>query len=139
EDHLDLLAKQRGEHIYQHDLILLGLGKDGHIASLFPDTAGLDETTRRVIANFVPKFNSWRLTFTFSLINHARQICFLVNAMEKGNVIERVLRGDPQLPASRVTPATGDVTWILSLLPGMLRLIGCGAIPQPPSRAGVRR
>ena len=117
EDHLDLLAKQRGEHIYQHDLILLGLGDDGHIASLFPDTVGLDETTRRVIANFVPKFNSWRLTFTFPLINHARQICFLVNAMEKANVIERVLRGDPQLPASRVTPATGDVTWILSLLP----------------------
>jgi len=117
EDHLDLLAKQRGEHIYQHDLILLGLGDDGHIASLFPDTVGLDETTRRVIANFVPKFNSWRLTFTFPLINHARQICFLVNAMEKGNVIKRVLRGDPQLPASRVTPATGDVTWILSLLP----------------------
>ena len=117
EDHLDLLAKQRGEHIYQHDLILLGLGDDGHIASLFPDTVGLDETTRRVIANFVPKFNSWRLTFTFPLINHARQICFLVNAMEKGNVIERVLRGDPQLPASRVKPATGDVTWILSLLP----------------------
>lgn len=117
EDHLDLLAKQRGEHIYQHDLILLGLGDDGHIASLFPDTAGLDETTRRVIANFVPKFNSWRLTFTFPLINHARQICFLVNAMEKANVIDRVLRGDPQLPASRVTPVTGDVTWILSLLP----------------------
>ena len=69
EDHLDLLAKQRGEHIYQHDLILLGLGDDGHIASLFPDTVGLDETTRRVIANFVPKFNSWRLTFTFPLIN----------------------------------------------------------------------
>jgi 6-phosphogluconolactonase len=117
EDRLDLLAKQRGEHIYQHDLILLGLGEDGHLASLFPDTAGLDETTRRVIANFVPKFNSWRLTFTFPLINHARQICFLVNAMEKANVIERVLPGDPQLPASRVTPATGDVTWILSLLP----------------------
>jgi 6-phosphogluconolactonase len=117
EDHLDLLAKQRGEHIYQHDLILLGLGDDGHTASLFPGTVGLEETTRRVIANFVPKFNSWRLTFTFPLINHARQICFLVNAMEKANVIERVLRGDPQLPASRVTPATGDVTWILSLLP----------------------
>jgi 6-phosphogluconolactonase len=113
EDHLDLLAKQRGEHIYQHDLILLGLGDDGHIASLFPDTAGLDETTRQVIANFVPKFNSWRLTFTLPLINHARQICFLVNAMEKANVIDRVLRGDPQLPASRVKATTGHVIWML--------------------------
>jgi len=113
EDHLDLLAKQRGEHVYQHDLILLGLGDDGHIASLFPGTAGLEETTRRVTANFVPKFNSWRLTFTFLVINHARQICFLVDAAKKADLIERVLRGDPQLPASRVKAAAGDVTWIL--------------------------
>src|SRR6266705_2441179 len=113
EDHLDLLAKQRGEHIYQHDLILLGLGDDGHTASLFPDTVGLEETTRRVIANFVPKFNSWRLTLTFPLINHARQICFLVNATKNADLIDRVLRGDPQLPASRVEAVAGNVTWIL--------------------------
>ena len=113
EDLLDLLATQRGEHIYRHDLILLGLGGDGHTASLFPDTAGLEETKRRVIANFVPKFNSWRLTFTFPLINHARQICFLVNATKNADLIDRVLRGDPQLPASRVEATAGDVTWIL--------------------------
>jgi len=113
EDFLDLLATQRGEHIYRHDLILLGLGGDGHTASLFPDTAGLEETRRRVIANFVPKFSSWRLTFTFPLINHARQICFLVNATKNADLIDRVLRGDPQLPASRVEATAGDVTWIL--------------------------
>jgi len=115
EDLLDLSAKQRGEHIYRHDLILLGLGGDGHTASLFPDTAGLDETRRRVIANFVPKLSSWRLTFTFPLINHARQICFLVNATKNADLVERVLRGDPQLPASRVVPTAGNVTWILGL------------------------
>jgi len=113
EDLLDLWATQRGENIYQHDLILLGLGGDGHTASLFPDTAGLEETRRRVIANFVPKFSSWRLTFTFPLINHARQICFLVNATKNADLIDRVLRGDPQLPASRVEATAGDVTWIL--------------------------
>ena len=113
EDLLDLSAAQRGEHIYRHDLILLGLGDDGHTASLFPDTAGLEETSRRVIANFVPKFNSWRLTFTFPLINHARQICFLVNATKNADLIDRVLRGDPQLPASRVEAVAGNVTWIL--------------------------
>jgi 6-phosphogluconolactonase len=113
EELLDLLATQRGEHIYRHDLILLGLGGDGHTASLFPDTAGLEETRRRVIANFVPKFNSWRLTFTFPLINHARQICFLVNATKNADLIDRVLRGDPLLPASRVEATAGDVTWIL--------------------------
>ena len=113
ENQLDLLAAQRGEDIYRHDLILLGLGDDGHTASLFPGTAGLEETTRRVIANFVPKFSSWRLTFTFPLINHARQVCFLVNATKSAELIERVLRGDPQLPATRVEPIAGDVTWIL--------------------------
>ncbi|PYI54084.1 MAG: 6-phosphogluconolactonase [Verrucomicrobia bacterium] len=115
EDLLDLSAKQRGEHIYRHDLILLGLGGDGHTASLFPDTAGLDETRRRVIANFVPKLSSWRLTFTFPLINHAHQICFLVNATKNADLVERVLRGDLQLPASRVVPTVGNVTWILGL------------------------
>src|SRR4029450_12956362 len=115
EDQLDLLAKRCGEHTYRHDLILLGLGGDGHTPSLFPGTAGLEETTRRVIANFVPGLNSWRLTFTFSLINYARQICFLVNATKNAELIERILRGDPQLPASRVAPTVGNVTWILGL------------------------
>jgi 6-phosphogluconolactonase len=113
EDHLDVLATQCGELIYQHDLILLGLGEDGHTASLFPGTAGVEETTRRVIANFVPKFNSWRLTFTFPLINHARHICFLVDATKHKDLIERVIDGDPKFPASRVNPSAGGLTWIL--------------------------
>jgi 6-phosphogluconolactonase len=113
EEQLDVLATQRGEPIYRHDLILLGLGEDGHTASLFPGTAGVEETTRRVIANFVPRFNSWRLTFTFPLINHARHICFLVNATKHKDLIERVIDGDPSFPASRVSPSAGGLTWIL--------------------------
>jgi len=113
QDQLDLLATQRGEPIYQHDLILLGLGDDGHTASLFPGTAALDETIRRVVANFVPKLHAWRLTFTLPLINHARHVCFLVGAAKNTNLIERVLESDPQYPASRVNPSTGDVTWII--------------------------
>ena len=115
EEQLDVLAAQRGEPIYRHDLILLGLGEDGHTASLFPGTAGVEETTRRVIANFVPKFNSWRLTFTFPLINHARHICFLVAATKHKDLIERVIDGDPNFPASRVNPSAGGLTWILGL------------------------
>jgi 6-phosphogluconolactonase len=114
EEHLDVLATQRGEPIYRHDLILLGLGEDGHTASLFPGTAGVEETTRRVIANFVPKFDSWRLTFTFPLINHARQICFLVDATKHKDLIERVIDGDPSFPASRVSPTAGGLRWILA-------------------------
>jgi 6-phosphogluconolactonase len=113
EDHLEVLAIQRGEPIYRHDLILLGLGEDGHTASLFPGTFGVEETTRRVIANFVPKFNSWRLTFTFPLINHAQHICFLVDATKHEDLIEHVIDGDPSFPASRVNPSAGGLTWIL--------------------------
>jgi 6-phosphogluconolactonase len=113
QDQLDLMATQRGEPIYRHDLILLGLGDDGHTASLFPGTVALDETIRRVVANFVPKLDAWRLTFTFSLINHARPVCFLIGAAKKADLIERVLEGDREFPATRVNPSAGDVTWII--------------------------
>ncbi len=113
QDQLDLLATQRGEPIYRHDVILLGLGDDGHTASLFPGTVALDETTRRVVANFVPKLNAWRLTFTLPLINRARRVCFLVGAAKNADLIKRVLEGDLQFPASRVNPSAGDVTWII--------------------------
>ena len=113
QDHLDAIATEGGEPIYRHDLILLGLGDDGHTASLFPGTAALDETIRRVMANFVPKFNTWRLTFTFPLINAARHILFLVGASKNPALIERVLQGDSQYPAARVNPSAGDVTWMI--------------------------
>jgi 6-phosphogluconolactonase len=113
EDHLDLLARQGSEPIYRHDLILLGLGDDGHTASLFPGTAALEETTRRVVANFVPKFNTWRLTFTLPLINQTRQILFLVGAAKNPGLIERVLEGDQQFPSARVDPSAGEITWMI--------------------------
>ena len=113
EDQLNAIAIESGERIYRHDLILLGLGDDGHTASLFPRTAGLEETRRLVVANFVPKLNAWRLTFTFPLINHARHILFLVGASKTPQLIERVLAGDQQLPAARVHPSAGEVTWMI--------------------------
>src|SRR5436190_17317489 len=113
EDHLHLIATERGEPIYRHDLILLGLGDDGHTASLFPGTAALDEMTRRVMANFVPKFNAWRLTFTFPLLNAARRILFLVGAKKNPALIEHVLQGDSQYPAARVNPSAGEVMWMI--------------------------
>ena len=113
EDQLNLLATQRGESIYRHDLLLLGLGDDGHTASLFPGTAALAEQTRKVVANFVPKFNAWRLTMTLPMINQARHVCFLVNSNKHAALIERVLAGDHSFPASQVKPANGELTWIL--------------------------
>jgi 6-phosphogluconolactonase len=114
EAQLDGIAAQRGEPIYRDDLILLGLGPDGHTASLFPGTAAMEETARRVVANFVPKFDAWRLTFTFPLINQARHVLFLVGASKNPELIERVLAGDQQFPAARVNPSAGDVTWMIA-------------------------
>ena len=113
QDHLNRMASQRSEPIYRHDLILLGLGDDGHTASLFPGTAALEETIRLVVANFVPKLNAWRLTFTFPLINRARHILFLVGATKNPGLIQRVLDGDRELPAARVDPSVGEVTWMI--------------------------
>ena len=114
QDQLNAIASGRGESIYQHDLILLGLGDDGHTASLFPGTAALEDMTRQVVANFVSKLNAWRLTFTFPLINHARHILFLVGASKNPELIERVLMGDRQFPAARVNPSAGEATWIIA-------------------------
>jgi 6-phosphogluconolactonase len=113
QDDVDLLARQRGEQIYRHDLILLGLGDDGHTASLFPETAALNEMNQRVVANFVAKLNAWRLTFTFPLINHARHVCFLINARKNQKLIDAVIAGDQQYPAARVNPTSRKLTWIL--------------------------
>ena len=113
EAQLDVLAAKRGEKIYEHDLILLGLGDDGHTASLFPGTEALSETERRVMANYVPKFNSWRLTFTFPLIFAAQTVCFLIGANKDPKLIERIFSGDSALPAARVDQNAKSVTWII--------------------------
>jgi 6-phosphogluconolactonase len=113
EGQLDVLAAKRGEKIYEHDLILLGLGDDGHTASLFPGTEALSETERRVMANHVPKLNSWRLTFTFPLIFAARTVCFLIGANKDPKLIERVFSGDRALPAARVDQNATSVTWTI--------------------------
>jgi 6-phosphogluconolactonase len=114
EAELDRRAEQRQETIFQHDLILLGVGDDGHTASLFPGTVALEETRRKVVANFVPKFDAWRLTMTFPIINQARCVCFFVNAAKNPELISRVIAGDQQYPAARVKPTSGDVCARLS-------------------------
>ncbi|GAC1462799.1 MAG: 6-phosphogluconolactonase [Chloroflexota bacterium] len=95
------------------DLILLGLGPDGHTASLFPGTSALAENNALVVANFVESMDSWRITFTYPLINGARRVCFLVQGHDKAERVRQVLAGDPDLPASHVRPVDGRLFWLI--------------------------
>ena len=100
----------------QFDLILLGMGPDGHTASLFPGTAGLKEKSRLVIANWVEKLKTYRLSFTLPVINAARSVAFLVSGTDKAPVLKAVLEGnDPgeQYPAKLVQPKDGKLIWFL--------------------------
>ena len=95
------------------DLILLGLGPDGHTASLFPGSAALAETTRLVMANWVEKFKTFRITFTYPVLNSAASVMFLVSGADKSAAVRDVLKGKGDLPAGRVRPENGRVMWLL--------------------------
>lgn len=97
------------------DLILLGMGPDGHTASLFPETAALQERHRLVVANWAALLESHRITMTLPLINQARAVMFLVSGQEKAAVLRRVLQGDGAelLPARLVQPINGRLLWML--------------------------
>jgi len=96
------------------DLIFLGLGDCGHTASLFPESAALTETTRLVVANWVARFNSYRMTFTYPLLNHAAEVLFLVSGMGKSGILRDVLKpsGSMSYPAQSVRPTSGRLLWI---------------------------
>jgi len=99
------------------DLILLGMGGDGHVASLFPETEALDEQDKLVTAYFVPVLGRWRMTFTFGLINAARNVVFLVTGGDKAEAVATLLADDTsargRLPAARVCPTHGKLSLVL--------------------------
>ena len=98
------------------DLILLGLGEDGHTASLFPGLAAVRETERWVVAEYVARASMWRVTLTPVLINAAAEVVFLVTGREKAAILRRVLDGPYQpgaLPAQVVAPRGGQLRWLV--------------------------
>ncbi len=100
----------------QFDLILLGMGGDGHTASLFPYTTALNETEKIAVANYVEKLQTTRLTLTFPTIKNARNIIFLVAGEEKAETLRDVLEGefDPdRLPSQNIRPTNGNLFWLI--------------------------
>lgn len=125
-----------GAEIPRFDLVQLGMGPDGHTASLFPHTEALNEMSRLVVANHVPQMNSWRITLTWPVINHARSVFFLIGG-DKAAVLKEVLTGRKdveRLPSQLIRPASGILTLILeksaaSLLPATDD-DGCGVLER---------
>jgi 6-phosphogluconolactonase len=108
--------KLEGAETPTFDLILLGLGPDGHTASLFPHTEGLDEMARICIANHVAQKDTWRLTLTWPVITQGREVAFLMEGEAKAGIVRTVFTGayDPlTYPAQLIRPASGRLTLLL--------------------------
>lgn len=114
-DYVELLEIEFGKTFPRFDLVLLGLGTDGHTASLFPGSTALGVEGKSVAANYLADSDTWRLTLTFPVINASRQVIFLVSGVSKAGIVSRVLDKDNAelLPAARVKPTNGDLLWLL--------------------------
>jgi 6-phosphogluconolactonase len=126
-----------GAEIPSFDLVALGIGPDGHTASLFPHTEALHEMSRLVTANHVPQKDTWRITLTWPVINHASSVFFLISGADKAEILKEVLTGprDPdRLPSQLIWPSSGILTLILdkaaaALLPAT-DAEGCGFLER---------
>ena len=117
EEYKETLSQVFGGSRPVFDLILLGLGEDGHTASLFPDSGALREEQRLVMANLVPRLQVHRITFTLPLINAANTVAFLVTDGSKAGVVKQVLEpaaGESPLSAALVHPDSGNLHWFLT-------------------------
>jgi 6-phosphogluconolactonase len=98
------------------DLVLLGMGEDGHTASLFPGSKSLEETARLVIPVYAEKPNQNRVTLTLAVLNNAAQILFLVAGTSKATVLSEILKDENkrrEFPAGRIRPVRGTVIWLI--------------------------
>jgi 6-phosphogluconolactonase len=108
-------AVERGK-FPSFDLILLGMGPDGHTASLFPETPALKEKSHLVVANWVEKLHASRITLTLPVLNAARELVFLVSGADKAAVLHEVLEGNAppeKYPSKLVLPNHGKLIWLI--------------------------
>lgn len=123
EDH-DRAAANYSETIRQFfnsdlprfDLVFLGMGPDGHTASLFPGTTALQIKDRIAVANYVEKFQTYRITLTATAINNAENVIFLVAGEDKAATLKEVLEGERQpekYPSQLIHPVNGELLWML--------------------------
>lgn len=108
----ELRERAYGE-IFAHDLTLLGMGEDGHTASLFPGSTALDERGRWVVANPVPQMNTTRISFTYPLINASREVMFLITGDKKRRLMDEIHAGGSGYPAEGVQPDSGRLCWLV--------------------------
>jgi 6-phosphogluconolactonase len=115
EDALRQFFRPAAGEFPQFDLVFLGMGEDGHTASLFPGSAALDERSRFVVANWVEKFKSYRITLTFPVLNNAAEVCFVVAGSGKAAVIHDIFAAGQRekYPAGRVRPVSGKLLWMV--------------------------
>jgi 6-phosphogluconolactonase len=125
--------KLEGAETPTFDLVLLGMGDDGHTASLFPHTEALNNITDIVVANHVPQKNTWRITLTSPVINQGRQVAFLIEGQGKAQVLHDVLEGPYQpetYPSQLIRPANGQLLFLLDSA-------AAARLPQPADAAGT--
>jgi 6-phosphogluconolactonase len=116
EVHSFFTPGMRVDTLPRFDVVLLGMGPDGHTASLFPGTKALEEKERWVVANWVEKFNSARITLTFPVLNAAARVLLLVAGADKTDMMYDVLvaaRQEATYPVQRVKPVNGAKIWML--------------------------
>jgi 6-phosphogluconolactonase len=115
-DYSEALRRFFGEESPTFNLVFLGMGADGHTASLFPHTTALRAGDRITAANYVEKFQSWRITLTADTINRARNIVFLVAGADKAPALKEVIEGprNPDLyPSQLIEPSHGSLLWMV--------------------------
>jgi 6-phosphogluconolactonase len=108
------LAAFFGPGAPRFDLVMLGMGDDGHTASLFPGTAAVGVRDRQVVSNYVPRLNTYRITMTVPAINAAAAVSFLVSGTSKAARLKEVLQGEHgnELPSQLIKPVDGTLFWM---------------------------